>query len=48
MKEAATRLGEGHRELSWIWRTATISGDGEDALLNEGGLLMSVKEYILI
>ncbi|KAF4566596.1 hypothetical protein EYR36_012027 [Pleurotus pulmonarius] len=35
MKEAATRLGEGHRELSWIWRTATISGDGEDALLNE-------------
>ncbi|KAL4258606.1 hypothetical protein AB1N83_012769 [Pleurotus pulmonarius] len=43
MKEAATRLGEGHRELSWIWRTATISGDGEDALLNEGLRIEWVK-----
>ncbi|KAF9501280.1 hypothetical protein BDN71DRAFT_1479795 [Pleurotus eryngii] len=43
MKEAATRLGEGHCELSWIWRTATISSDGEDALLNEGLRIEWVK-----
>ncbi|KAF9486917.1 hypothetical protein BDN71DRAFT_1437241 [Pleurotus eryngii] len=36
MKEAATRLGEGHREVPWIWRSAGVMGDGDDTELNEG------------
>ncbi|KAG9225761.1 hypothetical protein CCMSSC00406_0007771 [Pleurotus cornucopiae] len=36
MKDAATRLGEGRREVPWIWRTAGVIGDGQDTELNEG------------
>ncbi|KAJ8695381.1 hypothetical protein PTI98_007984 [Pleurotus ostreatus] len=36
LQEAAERLGEGRREIPWIWRTAGVLGDGEDASLNDG------------
>ncbi|KAJ8475268.1 hypothetical protein ONZ45_g15673 [Pleurotus djamor] len=35
-REAAAQLGEGYRELPWIWRTYQVSADETSVSLNEG------------
>lgn len=36
MKDMAKHLGEGYRQVSWIWSMDGVLGDGKDGELNDG------------